>query len=237
MKAPTMYHGTDARILRMSKEEIESFRKDILIVLDYVWPFFEPYSSEHQHMEYNPKIREHVPVQDAEYLRGPLEYDKDSTLYTNIVFGIAINRNRLNGSKQWQYEGLYMSYSEWLAWNYARRAVCFGELGMIAYTFLKGAEKIRFRDWNPEGNVCRAIERVKKFGDEKPEPVVVVLEDLDMDHIRGEGGEPLKEGYFSRVFLYTGEISLAGRPVRTVRKEDFDSIALTYKNGKLVETI
>lgn len=235
MKAPTMYHGTDARILRMSQEEIGAFKKDILTVLDLVWPFYEPYSSEHQHMEYNRKVKGYVPVLDAEVLKGSLEYDKDSTLYSNIILGITINKNRLNSRKQWQYEGLYLSYSEWLAWNYARRAACFGELGMLAYSFIKGAKKIQFNGWNPDDKVQKAIDRIKCFGEDKAEPVVVVLEYLDMKHIRGEGGQKLKEGYFSRVFLYTGKISLAGRPLWTERKEDFDSVALEYRNGELVK--
>ena len=38
-----LYHGTDARISRMSDKERKDFRKEILAAIDYMWKLMEPY--------------------------------------------------------------------------------------------------------------------------------------------------------------------------------------------------
>ena len=40
---PTLYHGTDDRILKMSDEERKAFKNDCIMVSDYLWSIFKPY--------------------------------------------------------------------------------------------------------------------------------------------------------------------------------------------------
>ena len=38
----TLYHGTDARILSMSKEERLQYKKECDLIIDTLYPFFQP---------------------------------------------------------------------------------------------------------------------------------------------------------------------------------------------------
>lgn len=217
-EVPTFYHGTDARILRMSPDEIRSFKQDIIKALDYLWLFFKPYSG------------------DMECLKGPLGYDMDTSLYCQTSMAISINMHRLTSMKLWQYEGLYLTNWDWQAWSYSRRAYCFGELGMVAQILITSAGKIRFRGWKPDYDTKRAMDRIMSFSKVKPEPVVVVLDNLEIEHIKDAGGGELKEGSCSRVFMYDKDINLNDYPVLD-DKPYGDSISgmLEYRDGKLID--
>ncbi len=236
MPVPTLYHGTDARILRMSPAEINSFKQDILKALDYMWPFFEPYTQEHRHQEYKPSIKGTVSVQDVEYLKELLDYAKDSTLYCQVSMAININQMRLSNRKQWQYDGLYLTNWDWQAMGYAKRGFAFGELGLVASILITAAKKIKFKGWNPGPDTERAMTRIHAFSEDKPEPVVVVLDNLDITHIKDEGGEPLKEGFTSRVFMYDGEINLNDYPIlESEPSGNSMTEMLEYRNGTLTQ--
>jgi len=234
MSVPTLYHGTDARILRMSQDEIKAFKQDIFMALDYLWKFYEPYTMEHTHLEYNPVSGRSVCVQDVEYLKGPLGHDEGSDLYTQVVLAISVNNHRLEGKNAWQYDGLYLTNWEWQAWGYAKRAYSFGELGMIAQILIKGARKIGFNNWNPDAGTISAMDRIIGFSEGKAEPVIIILDNLDISHIKDESGNYLREGSQSRVFMYDKQIDLNDYP-RIYSEPSSDSMThmLEYKNGTL----
>ena len=220
MPIPSLYHGTDARILRMSGDEIDSFRKDIVDALDYLWIFFKPF---------------HDKTRDINLLKSPLEYDNDSLLFSRISLALNINQNRLDGRSGWKYDGLHLTNCEMLAWRYAERARFFGEIGMITYQFIQAAEKVRFKGWAPDERISATIQKITEFAEGDAEPVVIVLDGLDIKKIRGEDGKRLKEGYSSRVFIYTGKIDITDKPRITTREEglELDNM-LEFRNGNLV---
>lgn len=197
MPVPTLYHGTDDRILRMSHDEIDAFRQDILVALDYLWVFFSPFQDG---------------TRDIESLKVPLKYDTDPALFSRISLALNINRHRLDGHSGWQYDGLHLTNCEELAWHYAKRAFSFGKIGMIAYQFILAARMIKFRGWSPNEKVTSTIQKITEFAEGTAEPVVVVLDDLDIKKLREEGGKKLKEGYASRAFLYMGNIDITDKP-------------------------
>ena len=231
---PTLFHGTDAKILRMPAEEIKAFRKSIVSVLEYLWQFYEPYTKEHQHTEFNPRTKRNVLVDDIEYLKPVLDYDKNSSLYENVQYAIFINSRRIEGKKQWQYDDLCVTNWEPLAWNYAKRSYCFGEIGLVTYQLIKGAKAINFKGWNPNPEINRYIEEITAFAESEPEPVVIEINDWNITDVRDEGGECLKDGFMSRVFVLKGISNLNAYPVLTTPSKQSEEKMLVFSNGELV---
>ena len=233
MSNPLLYHGTDARLAGMSQEEIESFKAGIIKSLDFLWPFFEPYSDEHFHLEYNEHCKGYVQVRDLEKLKPILLYDEDPTLYDNLMFAISINQMRLKGRKGWQYEGLYLTNWEELSWHYAKRSFCFGEIGLVTYQFIRAAKRIRFKGWNPSPEVVQSMKMITDFAEATPQPVVVIVDDYDIKKLRDEAGKKLKEGVSSRVFLLKGKIDLRHYHVLTERSGNTNDDFLRFSEGAL----
>lgn len=236
MSNPLLYHGTDARLARMSQEEIEAFKSGIFKSLDFLWQFYEPYSKEHTHMEYNETCKRYVQVQDIENLKPILRYDTDPTLYDNLMLAISINQMRLKGRKGWQYDGLYLTNWEELAWHYAKRSFCFGEIGLITYQFILASKRIRFREWNPEPEVENAMKIVKEFAEATPEPIVVKVDDYDIRNLRDESGKKLKEGISNRVFILKGKVDLRKYEILTEPSGDTNDDFLHLCEGKLIQS-
>lgn len=234
MSNPLLYHGTDARLARMSQEEIEAFKASIIKSLDFLWQFYEPYSEEHCHMEYNEVCKGYVQVRDLEKLKPILGYGTDPTLYNNLLFAISINQNRLKGRKGWQYDGLHLTNCEELAWHYAKRAFCFGEIGLVTYQFILASKKIRFRGWNPDPDVELAMKKICEFAEGKAEPIVVVIDDYDIKILREEGGKKLKEGVSSRVFTLKGKVDLRKFKILTEPSGDTNNDFLRFCKGNLI---
>jgi len=230
MSVPTLFHGTDARILRMSQNEVKAFKKSIQKSLDYLWQFYKPYSLDNYHNEYSDKGKRYIMVREIEKLKTILNDD----LYHSVYGAVSLNELRLNGRKQWQYDGLYLTNWDWQAWGYAKRASSFGELGLVAQILITGARKIQFNGWEPDSDTERAMNRIVAFSEGKPEPVVVILDNLDLKHIKDEGGEDLKEGSMSRVFMYDSEINLSDYPIidKAPSGESMTDM-LVYKNEEL----
>jgi len=236
MPYPPLYHGTDARMARMSQEEIEAFKADIIKSLDFLWKFFEPYSDEHCHMEFNETCKGYVQVRNLENLKPILRYDTDPTLYNNLLFAISINQMRLKGREGWQYHGLHLTNWEELAWHYAKRSFCFGEIGLVTYQFILASKRIRFRGWNPEPEVEQAMKKICEFAEEKAEPVFVVVDDYDIRKLRDEGGKKLKEGVSSRVFLLKGKVDLRKFRVLSEPSGNTNDDFLRFSEGQLIQS-
>lgn len=169
------YHGTDARIVRMSKAQRDSFTKDINIVLTYLWPFFEPYRF------------------CTEHLKDTLSCNSDSSLWVNASNAIIRYSAMLIGNVNYQYGALYLCNFISRAADYAFRSFAFGESGCNAFYMIKAAEQLKFEGWNPKEEVVEAINRIIKFGSEKPEPVIFKFTDVDYLNLLDESGRVITE--------------------------------------------
>jgi len=74
------------------------------------------------------------------------------------------------------------------------------------------------------------------FSEDKSEPIIVVLDNLDIKHLKDCDGKPLKDGAMSRVFMYDGPINLADYPILTEPKNLDMTKMLEYKDGSLIES-
>lgn len=104
MKHPNMqqhkqplYHGTDLRILKMSKEERAEFKKCCVIAIDYLWQFIKPYNEIVWKTVTIPSQPEPIKVQSSRLseLESLLKDEEDPYIYRNLMQAITCNELRL----------------------------------------------------------------------------------------------------------------------------------------------
>ena len=177
-----LYHGTDSRILAMSSDERKFFKQDCLLAIDYMWPFFEPY----------------YPSIFAPSLNLPFDVDdEEETELRDLIY---IINSLKNDNKLFQYDYFYLTNSLERAIDYAKNAFAFGEVGFLAYSLLNVTPKFQFKDWNPDQMTTQALARIKKFGEAKPSPVILVFTNYILENLRDEKGKPIID-----IFLPTPE--------------------------------
>ena len=159
---PPMYHGTDARIIRMGSEEIKRIKSKCEDALHYMWTLFKPLYD-----------------RDHETLKRCLDFDNRPEDFYKLLDKLHCCSAMHNGREEYQYEALYLTNSIERAKGYARRAYAFGEIGEVTYVMYKAAMKIKFKDWNPTEEITDTLEFIKEFAEEDSEPVVLKLENLD----------------------------------------------------------
>ena len=197
MKKPrkfTLYHGTDARILSMSKEEYTSYFADVNIALAYLWTIWKPLGQKTMVRELrwpNGELKGTVPISFLESRKQQfIDAGKDA-LYFNLYEKVNMFSWTEEGAELYQYGSLYVTTSREIASDYARRAFAGGERGLIAYRMLEGIEFLGIPLGNPEERTFNAIQRVKSFAEaNEPEPVIVVLDDVAPCDLLSEDGKP-----------------------------------------------
>lgn len=169
------YHGTDRRLLEMSASERLKMRDCIERINSFIWPYLEPYDPIHS--------------QCGNYTLYKI-LKNDEVLMYNLLDKMVCWEKHLKGDSKYQYqkEGIYLAAHKVRAANYARRASCYGEIGAIAYTFLKAIEKIKPINWNPSENIKADIEFFLQFKNEKPQPVIVHIKGLPIEKIESWKG-------------------------------------------------
>ena len=189
-KYPKLYHGTDDRILSMSAEEREQFKKDCIMVSDYLWSLFKPY--------YETNII--VPINLPGY-EGCTEMEKklyefkdllDTDDYITMCYALDRQSARNNGNELYDYSYLYLSNDIERAKSYARRSFAFGEIGLTTFQLIDAEKKIKLAEFNPDEETMTAINKIYSFANEEAEPVVVELSDYDPDTIQLDNGHPIK---------------------------------------------
>ena len=168
---PTMYHGTDARIVRMSNEKITKLKEQCTEALHYMWSFFKPLYDK-----------------DRETLMRSLYFDNRPEVYYKLMDKLHCCSAMHNGREEYQYEALYLTNSIERAKGYARRAYAFGEIGEVTYIMYKAAMKIKFKEWNPTEAISNTLNFIKDFAEEDSEPVVIKIENLDPLYFEMDNG-------------------------------------------------
>lgn len=211
MNCQPLYHGTDLRILRMSKEERLKFSNDCLLAIDYMWQFIKPLYEEKVIIEKTVRgqIRKCL-ISKLESLKAISEND---VLHNNIMDAILCNIQRLKQRKTYSYDHTYLTAHPEIAASYACASWKFGEVGQIAYRFYEAIEIIKPEKWLPSLPVVEAIEQLKSFVGQQVEPVIVEVYSYDIDYLYSDSGDPLTEddyydGKLFGNFYYAKEIEL-----------------------------
>ena len=212
IKLPTLYHGTDARIVRMTEAERLQYLNGCNQVIDYLFQFYKPLLE-------NVKVEEQIngmtcyvfkPKIEVQYKKLFIENDMKALFYL-LHEKISMIDWSKNGAQLYQYGSFYVTKNKERAQDFAYKAYAGGELAMNAYYLIKGIEFIQFPDYNPSKEVKNAITTILDFSKKgKEEPVVFALDDLNREHLFEEDGKEVdwSLGFITSNLRYTGEIKL-----------------------------
>ncbi len=206
-----LYHGTDLRIAKMSKEERASFRTDCEKTVEALWNVYKPYLD----ANYFPRDT------FKELFKG----DKNKTRWYNLCNALTCYSARLNGNVQYQYDCFYLTNFREIAEDYARSSFAFGEIGLLPFRMFDAMRVLQFPEWSPNKEVADALNRIVDFAEDADHacPVIFEIYNLDFNHIEIERGGSvwdylLQRGNFSHaasiVVHYSGEMQLD--PVKAI---------------------
>ena len=86
-----------------------------------------------------------------------------------------------NGSQYYQYGDLYLTGDKNKARRYALSSFAGGEIGLIAYRLIQGAEILGWDSCNNDESLKKTIESIKSFAEAQAIPVVIPISDLSLD--------------------------------------------------------
>lgn len=195
----TLYHGTDARILSMSKEERLQYKKECDLIIDTLYPFFQPLLKwEKTEIKVDGKT-----IFGYEYplklKYGKILNEKGGMyMYQNLFEKLAMIDCRNNNAGLYQYENLYLCSSKLTAASYATSSFAGGEMGLIAYRLIQGADIINFENFRPNSNIQSIMNKIREFAKEGNEkPAIVTIENIDVDYLSFEDGKPIEKDNFA----------------------------------------
>ena len=227
----TLYHGTDARILSMSKEERLQYKKECDLIIDTLYPFFQPLLKwEKTEIKVDGKT-----IFGYEYplklKYGKILNEKGGMyMYQNLFEKLAMIDCRNNNAGLYQYENLYLCSSKLTAASYATSSFAGGEMGLIAYRLIQGADIINFENFRPNSNIQSIMNKIREFAKEGNEkPAIVTIENIDVYYLSFEDGKPIEKDNFAEwleprrkrqlKFRYTKPLELSECKVELYNKE------------------
>lgn len=189
-----LYHGTDAKIVRMTEEERKMHKSYCKRAIEYLYPLFkEKYYFDSLYFEVD---KTNLDKETAHYIDDCLH------CYRSMLWG--------NGFFQYPDNVVYLTSLYKNAKDYAYRNFAGGELGYLAYYMCKAAQSVELPGFDPNSETATAIQYVMALGEQKREPIIFRLkvnQDLDLMYLRRENGEILI-GTHEQGFRYIGPIKL-----------------------------
>lgn len=188
----TLYHGTDARLLRMSREERDGYFKDVDVAQSFLWRVLGHY--------WTTKVRKELRCPDGSVMgytttclldshKATFQAAGKEELYNKFLDALMKVESRKNGSELYQYDCLYVTSSKMKAAGFARDAFAGGERGSLVYWLIKGGEFLHPADWTPNQDELNAFERITSFGEESyREPVIVIIDGVEPAYLLSEIG-------------------------------------------------
>ncbi len=194
-KIPTLYHGTDARMVLMSEAERQKYKEVCTTAIRYLWTLYQSYH------EKDMMLRCFMPA---------LGYDDDHKQYLDLMSAMNCLGGKLRGNEFYQYDAFYLTRLRWRAENFAHKAFAGGEYGITAYRLYKAAKVIEFNNWNPDKEVTDALRRIECMAEEKPQPVLFCFDNLNPDNLMTEHAMPYTEDLYDVIdnVRYAGKIVL-----------------------------
>ncbi|MBO7447154.1 hypothetical protein J6U78_02390 [bacterium] len=186
MKKIVLYHGTDERLVKMSKAEREAYFKAVDAAMGYT---FEAFKKLH-FCEYDSidGIRKQVKALNKEM--------KDEELIL-IYSALCVTGGWLADNPFLNYRELSATNSRGRACEYAFLSFAGGKLAGMTFLLIKTAEFLELPGYDPKGEALEAIQKVKDFADEKKAvPVLVKFEIDDPSSLEYEGGGDVDRSQF-----------------------------------------
>ena len=224
-----LYHGTDARMVSMSKDERNDFLDRTDLLVSRLWDVFKPYYDEYVPRKFvrNGKVIETY-MRAIEQYKGRFEELGKVNVYYNMMEKLSMLEARYNGSNLFQYKSLYLAATEGTAQSYALRSFAGGELGLIAYRLLEAMDVLQFPEWKPDKETISSIIRLREFSaEENKDPVVITIEGIDSDNLLLENGgdAAIFLDFLNKFdivpdykFKYLGDLDLSSFPMEHLKK-------------------
>ncbi len=226
----TLYHGTDARLVDMSKDERAIFFAMVDRVISRLWDVYKPYYTERVYKEKLLPNREKILIERRRFdlLKDVFVQCDKEVIYNTLSEKLNMLECRYNGSGYYQYGGLYLAAVKESAEGYARRSYAGGELGNICYWMIRGMDILRLPEWKPDDETKGEIAQLMAFAsEEKRDPVVITIENVDSDELLAESGSNAamffdlldKTGHILDFkFRFKGELDLSAYPMEHLKK-------------------
>lgn len=163
-----LFHGTDQSILNMTDEERAYARNSCLTIIPRLLSAY----LENNFINNLSRFRNFVDLQS---------FQKISNAYTRA--------NGLhNNSAYYEYDHTYLTNDLDRAYDYAKNATVFGELGYTTYYLYKGIQKFRFTPPELSSSEQLALEFIKKSSQKVAQPVVLMFLGLEKTLLSSERG-------------------------------------------------
>ena len=172
-----LYHGTDKRILAMSRSERDEMKMACRTVIEYAQPIMKcnGFGS--------------LPVSISIAKLGDYRYQVQDAYIT--ASGMLSNLNTF------QYDNIYMTFSPEKAGRYAMRAKIYGELGYAALWLCVGLKMLDYPLPPQTAKELQAINRIAVAAEAIPAPEVLVFHEIQKSQLLEENGAPLDTEYWS----------------------------------------
>jgi len=213
---PYLYHGTDARIVKMTQKERNDYIDYCNLAIEYLGKLFEPYYSSYETQQ--TIINGHqttVQIRKIETYKPLFEAKNKMGIYNNLIEKLWMIETGKNGNQQYQYGDLYLTSHKIKATDYAFRSFAGGELGLIAQRLLLAAEVMELELSNLDIRTRKAIDTIKSFAGNPDDscPIIIKVPNIDVKYLSSDKGEPLEwitdDHFVHQDFRYTKEIELS----------------------------
>ncbi|MBR5674276.1 MAG: hypothetical protein IKW97_07740 [Muribaculaceae bacterium] len=190
-----LYHGTDAKVVRMTDDERKAHKTFCKRAIEYLYPLY---------------LKTYYDSSTGIFSVNKMELDNEINVDINREC-LGRYRKMLRGHQLYQYPDnvVYLATLA-SAESYARKSFAGGEFGYIAYFLIKTAQNVELPGFDPDPEMENAIQHVLEFGEQKKEPVIfrfTINNDIDIEYLRDENGEFLP-GANQGSFRYIGPIKL-----------------------------
>lgn len=210
MRPPILYHGTDARLIEMSTTSLRSYINDCNKVVDALWSILKPLNEVET-------IEEVVNGETIYTCKKKIYWHKEvlNRYSTNLCFNIMermiMLEARDNRNGYYQYNHLYLTSDKKKAENYALNSFGGGEIGTTAYRMIQAVEALGLNLWGTTPELLGSVENIKTFATSGNRPVIIPVENLDIQYLFKEDGGILdfsNTDMLPQDFRYTKELKL-----------------------------
>ncbi len=224
-KIPYLLHGTDARIVNMTKEERNDFFSCCKRVIDYLWGLFEPLFNGYEMIETVIDGRQtSIRTRKIERYKDLFVSQNKEVVYNNLMQKLWMIETGKDGNQQYQYGDLYLTSSMFKARDYAVGSFAGGELGLVAHRLITAAEIMKLDGLHSDNEVNDAIEKVESFTTnmEDINPVIIKVRDIDPAYLVTDKGEPIdwnSQKHVCQDFRYMQDVKLDLQNAEYLKKE------------------
>ena len=197
-----LYHGTDFRVLKMTSEEREEFRKYSEKVVDYLYPAISK-------MDYEK-------AETAQILR-----DVEPNFFGNFLNALNLISGNKNGNPLYQLGSFYVTTEDYKAASYANTCYCFGETGKRALRLIQAVKALNLEEELHCEVIAKEMEKIYEFGMADPQPAIYVFENFKASDLLSEEGEEVDEEDLEYLQCYRVTIPVYMDPDKAIDLKTF----------------